>query len=841
MKKIKEFLFQDSLSISGLTLILISTLVFVFTEQAGSGASSGAFFINYTISGTYLLLLFIRSLSNKSRGLFKGKIEHTALLLILWFISAFALNREMNVFDSSVPWLSVWIVISSITLLLVVLFPSMPAFFKHILFFLLGAALLLFVYYAIYLLPLYSISVIGVIAIGISLHTYVPLCLALITSTIILRKAKENKHLLFTSIAGFVLPILLCIGFLIQWNNTNRKINLILNQSALNEVKLPAWIAVSQHIEKSAFTERIFKTGLVYHEVKPDGNIFWGGMPSRSFDQPKAHDPLVVIATMLFSKPNLDEKEQIKILKSMYDSRHQAQERLWSGDNLETVSVISNVKLFPEYRMAYTEKMLTIKNKSPWQWNQQEAIYTFHLSEGSVVTSLSLWINGKEEKSRLTTKAKADSAYHEVVGVERHDPSVVHWQEGNTISVRVFPCDTKENRRFKLGITSPLRKEGNRLIYENAFFEGPDATKALETLQLSFSQKPAGLQIPDEFKQSTFGVYQADRTYEPGWEISCQAPPLSSTAFSFAGTAYEVKNYQPEYEGFTPEVFYLDVNSSWSKEEFMYAWEKLKGKSVYIYDDKLIRLTNDNLQEVYALMSKLNFSLFPLFEIQNPDKAILISKSTDTSPNLNDLEGSAFSENLTAYLKEPKRIRFYNIGHQLSPYFKALKELRVLTYAQGNEDNLFNLLDKHQFVRDQENDSTVVIGDAGLVIQKAKGIKTGQAPDHLLRLFAYNDLMKKVAAVYFNSSLVQPDILAEAEQAYIVSPVSSLLVLETQKDYERFGINQSKNSLKNASMKSSGSVPEPHEWLLILLALSIAAYLIYKPKASPKNLQHVCR
>lgn len=837
MKKFTLPLIQDSLTLTGLIMILISMAVFVFTGQTTNHSTEGAFFINYLISGAYLLLMFIRSLSVKPSGVSKRKLDHTALLLILWFISAFALNREMNVFDSSVPWLSVWLVLSSVSLILAVLFPEAPAHIKHIIFFLLGTALLLFVYYAIYLLPLYAISVVGIIAIGISLHTYVPLCLALATLTIIRRAAEQSKAFLYTSIAGFILPILICICFLLQWNRTNRKINLVLNQSALNEVKLPAWVAVSQHIEKSVFSERIFKTGLVYHEVKPNGNFFWGSMPSRSFDQPKAHDPLIVIATLLFSKPNLDEKEQIKILKSMYDSRHQAQERLWSGDNLETVSVISNVKLFPEYRIAYTEKMLTIKNNAAWEWNQQEAIYTFHLSQGSVVTSLSLWINGKEEKSRLTTKTKADSAYHQVVGVEMHDPSVVHWQEGNTISVRVFPCDTKENRRFKVGITSPLRKDGNRLFYENAFFEGPDTTKALETLQLSFSEKPSGLEVPDAFKESSFGLYHTDRTYEPGWEISCLAPPLSSTTFSFADTTYQVKNYEPQYEKFTPEGVYMDVNSAWSKEEFMQVWGRLKAKPVYVYNDKLMRLTNANVQEVYELMSKLNFSLFPLFEVQDSGKAIIISKSTDTGPNLNDLEESQFSGSLTAYLKEPKHIRFYNIGHQLSPYLKALKELRVFTFAQGDQHDLFDLLDKHQFVRNQENDSTVVIGDAGMVIQKAKGvISSGQAPDHILRLFAYNDLMKKVGAVYFNSSLVQPDILAEADRAYIVSPVSSLLVLETLKDYERFGIDESKNSLKNASMKSSGSVPEPHEWLLIILALSIAAYLVVKSKTSPSKV-----
>jgi XrtN system VIT domain protein len=95
--------------------------------------------------------------------------------------------------------------------------------------------------------------------------------------------------------------------------------------------------------------------------------------------------------------------------------------------------------------------------------------------------------------------------------------------------------------------------------------------------------------------------------------------------------------------------------------------------------------------------------------------------------------------------------------------------------------------------------------------------------------------MKKVGADYFRHDYVQPQTIAEAEQGYIVSPVSSMIVLETAKDYERFGIDENKNSLKNASMKSSGAVPEPQEWMLIILAACIVGSFIYKrKKAAPQ-------
>jgi XrtN system VIT domain protein len=103
---------------------------------------------------------------------------------------------------------------------------------------------------------------------------------------------------------------------------------------------------------------------------------------------------------------------------------------------------------------------------------------------------------------------------------------------------------------------------------------------------------------------------------------------------------------------------------------------------------------------------------------------------------------------------------------------------------------------------------------------------TGNAPkngsEHLLRLFAYNDLMRLIGPYVMNKSYEPEKLVERAEEAYIVTPVSSLLVLETEADYQRFDIQKSQNSLENASINGSGAVPEPHEWLLIcLLFLSI--------------------
>jgi hypothetical protein len=85
-----------------------------------------------------------------------------------------------------------------------------------------------------------------------------------------------------------------------------------------------------------------------------------------------------------------------------------------------------------------------------------------------------------------------------------------------------------------------------------------------------------------------------------------------------------------------------------------------------------------------------------------------------------------------------------------------------------------------------------------------------------------------VGGNYFKDDFINERLVDMASTAYVVSPVSSLIVLETKEDYERFGIKDKDNSLHNASKNGAGAVPEPHEWALIILFLVLIAYTLMK-------------
>jgi len=705
---------------------------------------------------------------------------------------------------------------------------ALPKLLKHLVFFGVGLGTVMALYFTIYLLPFLPIMFLGAVFFGLSLHLGTPLILLI---TLLVQFFKNGKDTKIAFYLGVALPLLIVVVYIFQWNSTKKLIDkthaTIITRP---DNKLPNWVLLSQELGDDFFTERILKGDLIYETHLFSDN--WGIMGNQnSLGELKEHDPLVVLGAELLGTLSLNREDKLKILESKFDLRHATKRKLWSGESLSTSTVLSNIQVFPDYRLAYTEKIIRIKNNSNRKWTkQEEALYTFHLPEGSVATSLSLWIEGKEEKSRLTTKSKADSAYTTIVGVERRDPSIMHWQEGNTITVYVFPCTQEEERMFKIGITTPLRLKDNQLVLENVYFEGPDASGAAETTIVEFKTNKLGNRnIPSHFSEIMPNKFEYAGNYHPYWEISCAAVPLSAQAFSFNGKSYLISENQAKMIPQHFNTVYLDINNSWTEKEFYEVWNAVKDKKVYVFYDQLYQLNNENKESYYALLSKLNFSLFPLYKIKDIPQSLLITKSGSMSPTLKDLKNSSFSDKLKNYLTErTEKVNLFNLSDELSPYLKTLKEFQVFNYANGTINTLQNLLNKNVFVSNQQDENTALLGISNTVIKRDTNTNASSAPDHLLRLFAYNKIMQECGRNYFTTeNYVENNLIDIANEAYIVSPISSLIVLETIKDYERFDIDKNKNSLQNASTASAGAVPEPHEWALIIILMGTLVFLYY--------------
>ncbi len=828
-----------TLYITGLILNLVSFLIYLFTpsDVRGNDIFSIVFFVNYGIAFGYAVFMLINKLqySKPRPPIFIGCWVNAA---VLFTISAFSLNKQMGVFAPFPTWLNVMTLTMTAIFFLYPYINNFPPLIKGTIYFLSGSALVLSLYMFIFLLPLTIIGIIAFWFFGISLHAFVPALWILLILNLFFRKTNKAslKHLGW---AGAAIPVIFLSFYLYKWNNVQTGIKDILAEKYLQtDNHLPADIYLAQKLPDDALTEEILISPFKSQQFWEDGLGLGFGMSGIK----KFHDPLAVIAVGFFGKLDIDENTVTALLNIRRDYRHHTTEKLWIGSSLSTSSVSNNIRVYPEYRLAYQEKTIVIHHtgmteSENWWFNSQtqEALYTFHVPEGSIVTSLSLWINGKEEKSRLTTLQKADSAYKNIVGVQRRDPAIVHWQEGNRITVNVFPCTEKEDRIFKIGFTTPMAYRDNKLWLKNIWFEGPEFSSAREFTNIRFGQQPTPVtDFPSDFEKTAEGGLNYKGDYNPSWEIAFTAVPLSNKRFAFNGFEYAVSEMTETKTALNTKSVFLDITNEWTKDDYENCISGLNEKEIYTWTPELVKITGANKEEAWEKLKENKFSLPFLYDIKDPASSVVITKADERSPLLADLAGSEYASKITSYLENANgKIRLLNIGDKLSPFWKSLNELRVTEYIKLKPEEAIGSIKAGNFQRPYEDSLNIALVESHLKIVKSpvdSGFINSGAPDHLLRVFEYNDVLRKLGKHYFKKENYESALFREAEEGYVVTPLTSMLVLESQADYERFGIKENVNTVGNAGVLGGGAVPEPHEWALIILVALIIGYHLYLRK-----------
>jgi XrtN system VIT domain protein len=820
----------------GYAFLVVSALLYLLCEINDLTHSDDAltvFVIHYGIAITYLIILIANQKFGIRRSWRQKNIHLTIVLLNLFLVSAYALNRNLDVFQGSAPWLCVVLVLTSAAALSFQFYKFFTPFFQGLLQATIGLAIVLYTYMAFYVIPFYAVGGIGTILLGVGFHIFLPAIMVVGLVALIYHTYRQTDRTFYWTIIGAALAIAYVVFFVLEWVRRVDHIEKTAHNFVLeSNPPLPLWVKIGETIEQDWISKRILKSDLTYSIYNPRT---WHFMPARlSWDEVQVHDPLVFIGS-IFAKTTLVQHDRVKILHAIAENRHTSEDRLWEGDNLITTHVINDVDIYPSLRIAYAEHYLDIKNtgaNGSWWGNTQEALYTFQLPEGAVVTSLSLWIEGKEQKGILTSKGKAIEAYNTIVGREQRDPSVVHWREGNTVVVRVFPCTTGEERKVKIGITTPLEIRDDQLIYKNLTFDGPNAAGAKQTLRVRFPGNKTTIDLPSSFKEDSKGYFTAEQDYDESFELSFPMARIPENQFTFDGFRYVITENKGTLASMSFHDIYLDVNNAWTTEELDQVEEIVNGKNVMVsIDNEFVKVTGDNWRKLLPGLKTRNFTLFPFHRIDNFENALVITKGNPLSIQLGDLQETAFATSMKEFFGSGHKVNLFNLEGGSSTYVNSLREFRVLNYATGDAELLSKLIDARQFPISEESDSKVTLHQSGIAITKtpvAEKDEPDTAPDHLARLFAYNNIMRQTGYHYFQKDFDNSTLVDEAAKAYVVSPVSSLIVLETQADYERFGIKETTNSLHNATKQSTGAVPEPHEWMMIILCLVVVAYFKFK-------------
>lgn len=819
LKNTEDYFQQTGVVISTIiSIINILILAIILMNEAAAPLAILSLLIEF-IFGTVLSFLILRK---------REKYIHLLPFLFLnWLIGCFCLNTSISIFEDLPVWIYMTTLIFCITNFFI--YKELKENYTTLaLFFINGVSYTVILYYTLYLLPIIPFSIIGIILLGIGFYGLVPLIISFIHLISITKSFQENK-IYFNSFAlGFLTVVIALVAFVIRLNIESEKItqNETITSFDYND-DLPNYIKISQNLEPNFFNEILLKKDIVYKG--PEEFFSFRGLNSfgtKQFNQRKIHNPFITIAYIFCKDLNLDNDDRISILKSNFDTRLETEEQLWSGEDLFTKNIKEDVKLYPESRLAYTEITMNIACEKD-TWEDKEAIYSFQLPEGSVATSLSLWVNGMERKGVLTTKEKAQAAYKQIVGVESRDPSLLQWREGNKVVVRVFPINYKTPRTFKCGFTTPLKVEDNEMKYESISVKGPNISNAVTVSRIQLKGN-AKVQTSKDFDLKN-NTYINESTGLDSWQA---VVPLSKTlllnSFVWKDKIYEVKDIQKTIVPLTASEIILDLNSNWTISEIE-SFLNLKGKQFYVYSDKEKKEINkENYRDLQYEFKKLHYSLLPLYKITK--NSLIITKCGTFSANFDELEESNYLKKIRTETKG-QNLKVINISAEINPFWQTAKEQKYVEYYQTTLNNSLKMIKENHFITFKTAENLVNIESAQISIQEnlKDSISKSSGSNHIYRMYAFGKVIEEQVKIQ-GDTLAANKYITLAKDANIVTPISSLIVLETDEDYKTNGIEKNVDTLANASINNDGAVPEPHEWALIFIACTTLFFYYRKSK-----------
>ncbi|MFC0077270.1 XrtN system VIT domain-containing protein [Flavobacterium procerum] len=820
------YVFWNS-SIGVSLMITLLTILILISSLIGSNFDYDNFenlsFLNIIIQIPYALVTAYLVLR------YKEKYQHLlAFLFLNWFIGCFSLNMGMNVFEN----LPIWVYCTTFLFCLsnFVIYKGVDNnYLNTISYFINGCSILLILYYAVFLIPISIISFFGIIVLGLGFYGLVPAVVLFIHSVILSKKLFVHKNNLLAFCSGIVVVIIGIATFITFLNIESKKINQnSITKTFETDEDLPAYIRISQHLSPNFLNEILLKKDIVYIATKDFFSLDGFGAFGRNvqYSERKTHNPIYNIAYNFTSDIYLSDDDKINILKSNFDKRLEAEEYLWSGKDLITKNIKEDVKIYPNDHLAYTELSVDVacEDKS---WGQKEAIYSFQLPEGAVATSLSLWVNGIERKGVLTTKEKAKKAYNKVVGVEMRDPSLMQWKEGNRVTVRIFPITNNLPRIFKCGFTTPLKTKNNKLVYESLSIKGPNINNAetISRIQISDGQNFTATKDFD-FANN---YYTNKATGLEKWEAELDAnPKKANSVFTWKNKSYETKPLIKEKIVFKPSEIILDLTSNWKSSEIEKILNIKNKKYTVVLNGKKQEINPANYSAIFQSFKDLNYSLLPMFDFK--ENTLIITKCGAFSPNFEELEDSNYLKKIKTEVKS-KNIRAINISENTNQFWQTVKEQRYVSYFQTDIDQCVSLIETSRFIKFKTDINSINLETAGISIHESPEIKNieQKGSNHLYRMFCFGKVLNDQVEIQ-NDTLAQNQYVELAKDANIVTPISSLIVLETDRDYEENGIEKNINTLGNASINNDGSVPEPHEWAMIIAAALLLLFYYRKQK-----------
>lgn len=480
--------------------------------------------------------------------------------------------------------------------------------------------------------------------------------------------------------------------------------------------------------------------------------------------------------------------------------------------------------------VAYLEWTFEFKNTS---FLDREARVQLALPPGAVVSRATLWVNGEEREAAYGARGAVRAAYQRVAVQQRRDPLLVTTKGADRVLAQAFPVARNGGTiRFKLGMTAPLdisdagkaRLVLPAILDRNFSFAGeaPHAVWIDSKRPLAVSapglaathvsnalHRVSGL-VPDmDFAKRRVTIV-ADRQETPAPVLSRigDGPTVIQdsvvAANRPAGALLIVVDGSIKAQSAIGDVIAsLDAIPETARVGMIIA-------SPGVYRMPVGGWTAARKREVIAALAAHVFSGGEDNTDAIADALTALETEADAhllwvhAPQPVDFAGAAQRlEQATARLSRLPRVTLYATEpgpNELLPDAAWGWDARSLP-ATGSPER-----DLGAYVRD-----VFYSGPRTQVRRRTAEAQTSgpRGSDHIARLWAAGRVLELMRAVPADGK--RDEAVALAAEFRLVTPVSGAVVLETAKQFEEA-------NLRPVSPGTVPTVPEPHEWALMLLA-----------------------
>lgn len=485
--------------------------------------------------------------------------------------------------------------------------------------------------------------------------------------------------------------------------------------------------------------------------------------------------------------------------------------------------------------VAYLEWMFEFRNKSPLP---QEARLELALPPGAVVSRATLWINGEEREAAYGGREETRAAYQKVAVQQRRDPLLVTTKGADRVLAQAFPVPRDGTIKFKIGMTAPL--------------DVADPTRARLTLPAivdrNFSFTGDGshnVWIESKTRLETAAPGLASTSAGPGlYRLAGSVTDLAlartrqSIAVERAATAGPVAVMSGDGRSIRQAIVRADARPSPALMIVVDGSAHMAGQSAAILEalDKIPASAEVGLILAQEPLQRLPVA--PWSDTQKRAAQAILRQARfqggqdNTAAIAEALQSLEAKENAALlWIHAPQPVSFRGSSALLEQATVRLARLpKVTLYAVEPGPNALLPDGPWAWSAHSLPQTGSVAADLGTYfartfaegptfeIARTAGDTSSSLPagsDHIVRLWAADRVLSLMRD---DAKGNRAEAMALATANHLVTPVSGAVVLETQRQYAEAGLSPT-------GQATVPTVPEPHEWALIIIACLALGWL----------------